>query len=42
MVFALIIQKRACLEDEFLRINLPCYAQYAQHVPAGLPFIRSV
>jgi len=39
--FLLVIQRRARLEDEFLKIKLPGYALYAERVPAGFPFIRS-
>lgn len=39
--FVFIISQRAKLEDHFLRMNLPGYAQYADGVPSGLPFARS-
>jgi protein-S-isoprenylcysteine O-methyltransferase Ste14 len=39
--FLLVILRRAELEDEFLKANLPGYARYPYRVPAGLPFIRS-
>jgi protein-S-isoprenylcysteine O-methyltransferase Ste14 len=39
--FVLVISYRAQIEDAFLRNNLAGYAEYAQHVPSGLPFRRS-
>lgn len=39
--FLLVIQHRAGIEDKFLRLHLAGYAEYAQRVPSGLPFVRS-
>ena len=39
--FAWVIHQRTRIEDQFLKANLPGYAEYTQRVPAGLPFIRS-
>jgi protein-S-isoprenylcysteine O-methyltransferase Ste14 len=39
--FLLIIQHRAKIEDKFLRLYLPGYAEYAQRVASGLPLTRS-
>jgi protein-S-isoprenylcysteine O-methyltransferase Ste14 len=39
--FVLVILWRTQLEDEFLKVNLPGYARYADRVRAGVPFIRS-
>ncbi len=39
--FLLVIQHRATIEDKFLRLHLPGYAEYAQRVPSGLPLTRS-
>ena len=39
--FLLVIQHRAGVEDKFLRLHLPGYAEYAKRVPSGLPFFRS-
>ncbi len=33
--FFFVILRRACLEDKFLRANLPGYIDYANHVPRG-------
>lgn len=40
LAFILVISWRTQLEDQFLKANLPGYAEYAEHVPAGLPFMR--
>ena len=40
--FLLVIQHRAGIEDKFLRLHLPGYAEYAQRVPSGLPLTRSI
>jgi protein-S-isoprenylcysteine O-methyltransferase Ste14 len=40
-VFVLVIHRRACLEDSFLKQNLPGYNLYAKRVAAGFPFMRS-
>jgi protein-S-isoprenylcysteine O-methyltransferase Ste14 len=39
--FAWVIHQRTRIEDQFLRANLPGYAEYAERVPPGVPFIRS-
>lgn len=39
--FAWVIHQRTQIEDQFLKANLPGYPEYAESVPAGLPFIRS-
>jgi protein-S-isoprenylcysteine O-methyltransferase Ste14 len=39
--FAWVIHQRTRIEDQFLKANLPGYAQYTERVPAGFPFIRS-
>lgn len=39
--FLLVIQHRAGIEDRFLRLHLPGYAEYALRVPSGLPLTRS-
>ena len=39
--FALVIHQRTRIEDQFLKANLPGYADYTERVPTGLPFIRS-
>ena len=39
--FAWVIHQRTQIEDQFLKANLPGYAEYTDRVPAGLPFIRS-
>jgi len=39
--FVTVILHRAGIEDRFLKSNLPGYAEYAQHVPSGLPLTRS-
>ena len=39
--FAWVIHQRTRIEDQFLKANLPGYAEYTERVPAGLPFIRS-
>jgi protein-S-isoprenylcysteine O-methyltransferase Ste14 len=39
--FVAIIRQRSKLEDQFLRMNLAGYAEYAKGVPSGLPFARS-
>ena len=39
--FLLVIHRRVAIEDEFLRNNLPAYADYARRVPSGLPFRSS-
>jgi len=36
VAFVLLVQRRAELEDEFLKKNLPGYADYARRVPARL------
>jgi protein-S-isoprenylcysteine O-methyltransferase Ste14 len=36
LAFVLLVQHRADLEDEFLKKNLPGYADYARRVPARL------
>jgi protein-S-isoprenylcysteine O-methyltransferase Ste14 len=41
IAFVMTIHQRACLEDAFLKLNLPGYELYARRVGAGLPFIRS-
>ena len=33
--FVFVILRRACLEDKFLRANLPGYIDYVNHVPRG-------
>ena len=33
--FVFVILRRACVEDKFLRVNLPGYIDYANHVPRG-------
>lgn len=38
--FVLVISWRTQLEDQFLKTNLPGYAEYTERVPAGLPFVR--
>ena len=40
--FLLVIQHRAEIEDKFLRLYLPGYAEYAQRVASGLPLARSI
>ena len=40
--FLLVIQHRAQIEDKFLRLHLPGYAEYAQRVASGLPLARSL
>jgi len=40
-VFIAMIFHRARFEDQFLRANLPGYAEYARRVPSCLPFVRS-
>jgi len=32
---------RVVADDQFLKANLPGYAEHTEHVPAGLPFMRS-
>ena len=39
--FAWVIHQRTRIEDQFLKANLPGYAEYTERVPAGLPFMRS-
>ena len=40
--FVFVILRRACLEDQFLRANLPGYIDYANHVPRGpIPLQRA-
>jgi protein-S-isoprenylcysteine O-methyltransferase Ste14 len=39
--FAWVIHQRTQIEDQFLKANLPGYAEYTERVPAGLPFMRS-
>jgi protein-S-isoprenylcysteine O-methyltransferase Ste14 len=39
--FACVIHQRTQIEDQFLKANLPGYAEYTERVPAGLPFMRS-
>jgi hypothetical protein len=39
--FVVVIHRRVCLEDSFLKVNLPGYNLYAQRVAAGFPFSRS-
>lgn len=39
--FVLIIRQHSKLEDQFLRMNLAGYSEYAKCVPSGLPFARS-
>lgn len=39
--FVWVIHQRTQIEDQFLKANLPGYPEYAERVPAGLPFIRS-
>jgi protein-S-isoprenylcysteine O-methyltransferase Ste14 len=39
--FGFAIWRRAEIEDQFLRSNLPGYAEYARRVRSGLPLIRS-
>jgi len=40
--FVSVILRRACLEDQFLRANLPGYVDYANHVPRGpIPLQRA-
>ena len=39
--FLLVIQHRAGIEDKFLRLHLPGYAEYAQRVPSGFLLTRS-
>jgi protein-S-isoprenylcysteine O-methyltransferase Ste14 len=39
--FAWVIHQRTRIEDQFLKANLPGYAEYSERVPAGLPFMRS-
>ena len=36
--FVLIIRHRVRVEEHFLKLNLPAYAEYARRVPSGLPF----
>ena len=38
--FVVVIHRRVCLEDSFLKVNLPGYNLYAQRVAAGFPFSR--
>jgi protein-S-isoprenylcysteine O-methyltransferase Ste14 len=40
--FIAVIQRRAEIEDQFLRANLPRYAEYARQVHSGLPLVRSM
>jgi protein-S-isoprenylcysteine O-methyltransferase Ste14 len=39
--FAWVIHQRTRIEDQFLKANLPGYAEYTERVPAGLPFMRN-
>jgi len=39
--FVIVIHRRACLEDSYLKVNLPGYDLYAKRVAAGLPLMRS-
>ncbi len=32
---------RVIAADQFLKANLPGYAEYTEHVPAGVPYLRS-
>ena len=41
IAFAWVIYQRARIEDQFLKANLPGYAEYTERVLAGLPFMRS-
>jgi protein-S-isoprenylcysteine O-methyltransferase Ste14 len=41
IAFVCVISYRGQIEDEFLRSNLTGYIKYAEHVPSGLPFLRS-
>ncbi len=41
IAFPWVIHRRTRIEDQFLKANLPGYSEYAERVPAGLPFIRS-
>lgn len=40
-VFIAVIYQRATFEDQFLKANLPGYAQYAKAVPSGMFHSRS-
>jgi protein-S-isoprenylcysteine O-methyltransferase Ste14 len=39
--FVVLIYRRVCLEDSFLKVHLPGYNLYAHRVAAGFPFMRS-
>jgi protein-S-isoprenylcysteine O-methyltransferase Ste14 len=41
IAFVWVICKRTRIEDQFLKTNLPGYAEYTERVPAGLPFMRN-
>jgi len=41
IAFIGVIYRRAKFEEQFLKANLPGYAQYANNVPSGLFHFRS-
>ncbi|HKW19576.1 MAG TPA: isoprenylcysteine carboxylmethyltransferase family protein [Terriglobales bacterium] len=40
--FIALIYRRTTFEDQFLKANLSGYLDYAEHIPSGLPLVRSM